>query len=91
MMRTPLGARLPLCTSHETHFKACIKEACRYSILKHLASRLEYEDAKAAATIAAALKKSNVKHKSLNKSRDDMMGIHPHVDIDATLNLSRGK
>ena len=29
MMRTPLGARLSICTSHETHFKACIKEACR--------------------------------------------------------------
>ena len=46
MMLTPLGAKLPLCTSHESHFKSAIRESSRFSIIKHLASRLTFEDAR---------------------------------------------
>jgi hypothetical protein len=30
-IRTPLGAFMPVTTSHETHYKACIREACGYA------------------------------------------------------------
>ena len=91
MMLAPLGAKLLLCTSHETHFKSCIRESCRYLMFKRLANGLAFEDAKAAASLVAALKNPNVKHKRVKKNWDDMLGMHPYVDIEATRALSVGR
>ena len=38
-IKTPLGAVLSLDTPHETHFKACIREACRYALIQNLIER----------------------------------------------------
>ena len=38
-IKTPLGAVLQLDTTHETHYKACIREACRYAIIQQLITR----------------------------------------------------
>ena len=69
MMLTPLGAKLQLCTPHETHSKSCIRESCRYSLFKHLASRLEFEEVKAASARAAALKNPHIIHKPNKNTR----------------------
>ena len=39
IIRTPLGAKMNLNTPFDTHFQACIREACRYTIIKGLITR----------------------------------------------------
>ena len=90
MLSTPPGAKLPLCTPHETHFKACIRESCRHALITHLVSRLKFEETRAAAAIAAASKNPAGKKSKVKLPRDDMLGIQPYVDLDATVALSKG-
>jgi hypothetical protein len=40
-MHTQLGAKMKLRTCHETHYKACIRESCRYAAIQHLCERNE--------------------------------------------------
>ena len=61
-LKTPLGAVIELCTPHESHFKACIRESCSHLIFTQLANRLAHEDEVAAASLAAARKNTNLKH-----------------------------
>ena len=91
MLHTPLGAKLALCITHESHFKACIRESCRFPMFSYLASRLAHEDANAAAALAKALKDPKLKHKSIQKHKDDFLGMHPYVDIEAAMSLSKGR
>ena len=38
-IQTQLGAKMKLRTCHETHYKACIRESCRYAAIQHLCDR----------------------------------------------------
>ena len=38
-IETPLGATMPVRTCHESHYKACIREACTYAAIKYLCDR----------------------------------------------------
>ena len=51
--------------THESHFKARIRESCRFSIFSHLANRLAHEDTVAAAALEAARNKSKNKAQTL--------------------------
>jgi hypothetical protein len=46
-LKTPLGADVSLRTSHGTHLKEVIKEACRFSAIQHLCDRISTESKEA--------------------------------------------
>ena len=84
---TPLGATIDLCTEHLTHISSCIRETCRYTILKKLLCRLTGSTRKQATDDAAAAPKNKCrkgkKHKIIE--REDMVGISAHTNVHATL------
>ena len=46
ILGTPLGVKVDICTPYTTHYKAILRDACRFAILKQLADRLENESGK---------------------------------------------
>ena len=75
---SPTGERVIFCTPHTALFKACIRDACRYAILKQLTDRMQ-EAAEIEEKAKAAGKKPT------KKTRKDMIGVTPLVDHEATM------
>ena len=89
MISTPLGVAIDFCTTHTTYFKRCIRDACRYAILKQLSERIASE--KGSFDTGEHGIPSESKKKKKKRPRKDMVGVTPLVDHDATMAMLRSK
>jgi hypothetical protein len=71
-LEAPSGQKINLCTDHLSHLKHIIREACRCALLKQLNERADVDE-------------ESEEGNNKKKSRKDMRGITPYVDLRATL------